>query len=426
MRSHEFFNSFQSPYFVFRGWFDVALYNLVLAAFAGAILRLLFLTELPGLSFRPVLHAHSHMALTGWGYIGLSALLMHFFGREFPRQRLFHRLLLGHQVSVLGMFATFPIYGYKAIPIFFSTIHLVLSYIFAYFFLKYLWPRHRATGAGQLLIWAFIFQIISTLAVWVLPLLLALDLRHGALYHMSVQFFLHFQFNGWIIFGVLALYLQTFPKATGAARSLFRAFLFTLVTATLLTYAQAVTWTNPVPVIFYINSAGVLLQVFALFLWLQLIRTTFTGVGQLGGFLAVFALASLVLKIGMQGVVFVPHLAEVSYTIRQFVVGFIHLILLGLLSASLFHFARLAGWLRWDQFWVRFGVVGCMLSFVASEILLFVQGVMLWWHWGFMPAYFEWIFGASVLMVSFLLIVALANTRAKAPDDGQNATKAVS
>jgi len=47
-----------------------------------------------------------------------------------------------------------------------------------------------------------------------------------------------------------------------------------------------------------------------------------------------------------------------------------------------------------------------VLGFVLSECLLFLQGTMLWWGIGFLPQYYELLFGCSLLLpLGILLIV---------------------
>ena len=54
-----------------------------------------------------------------------------------------------------------------------------------------------------LLIGNIVPQLITVL--WILPIIIFQGARNSSAYHMAVQFFLHFQFNGWFIFGVLGL-----------------------------------------------------------------------------------------------------------------------------------------------------------------------------------------------------------------------------
>ncbi len=49
-------------------------------------------------------------------------------------------------------------------------------------------------------------MVLSTLGVWSMAPLLANGLSGTEWYYWSIQFFLHFQFNGWFWFAALALW----------------------------------------------------------------------------------------------------------------------------------------------------------------------------------------------------------------------------
>ena len=107
----------------------------------------------------------------------------------------------------------------------------------------------------------------------------------------------------------------------------------------------------------------------------------------------------------MQSAVAIPYVAEISYTIRNFVIGFIHMIMLGAFSLSILALVIS----NTNIVLNRLGVLGCYLlaiGFLATEILLFTQGMLLWAEWGFMNAYYEMIFLLTVLLpISISLIL---------------------
>jgi hypothetical protein len=116
------------------------------------------------------------------------------------------------------------------------------------------------------------------------------------------------------------------------------------------------------------------------------------------GFLIRFAGAGFALKILIQAAVVIPYLATVSYTIRGYVVGFVHLILLGVMTPLLLGFAARSGLLNLRAPIAKAGIILLLAGFLGSEALLFLQGTLLWGAKGFLPHYYEMLFGVSVLM----------------------------
>ena len=287
------------------------------------VLRLAFVQEIPNLNFRNLVHGHSHTALIGWGYMALMAALLAAWGHSFSRKKAFSILFWLNEISVLGMYFTFPIYGYKGIPIFFTSVHLILSYILGYLFISELKKSGQYSLPLRFVRSAVFFQILSTVGIWVLPIIVIQGARNSAAYHMAVQFFLHFQFNGWFIFAVLGLlfkYLQDHSIKL-SQHSLLKLHHY-LFAACLLTYALAVTWSQPVPIIFWINSLGILLQLIALGYLLKMTlsqKASFRYIfSQPGGPLITLAAMVIGLKIWIQAAVIIPSVAVMAYTNKEF------------------------------------------------------------------------------------------------------------
>ena len=408
-------------------WFKVALFNLVLAGIAGIILRWAFVQEIPWLNYRNLVHGHSHTAMIGWGYLGLLSLLMAEWKDSFSKPRLFTMLFIANEVAILGMYVTFPIFGYKSIPIFFTTVHLLLSYVLAFYFIQGISRGKHGGWAVRFVKSAFLFQILSTLGIWLLPVIISMDGRNSAVYHMAVQFFLHFQFNGWYIFGIIGLFLRFLERknidATSPGVGIFHHFLFA---SCILTYALAITWSQPVQIIFWINSLGVFLQVVALWYFLKLMRRWGRQVkGQLNrasAHLLLFAGVALVIKILVQTMVIIPAIAIIAYTIKNFVIGFIHLILLGILTLYLLGHATALNWLQEAKTDFRLGWFLLVGGIISTELLLFIQGLSLWMMMGFIPYYDLMLTLLSIALWSGVFMIAISalrrNTNQPTPQAG--------
>jgi hypothetical protein len=396
-------------------WFRIALINFFLAAVMGAIMRLAFVVEISWLNFRPFLHGHSHVAMLGWVYLGLFCLLIHRF-IDTPR-KIYHRLFWATQLSIVGMLIAFPLQGYGSVSITFSTLHILLSYVFTWNLWKDL-DRGSADPAAKLFVRAgLLFMVISTLALWGLGPIMALDLSHQPIYYMLVQAFLHFQFNGWYVFAVLGILLH-FMRSVGIPLNprQLRWFFWLLAISCLLTYALAVTWSDPRDFLFMINSFGAAIQLVALVVFIRIlypIRRVLLGKigGKWPGRLIKLGLLCFGLKILIQTAVIIPFLATIAYTIRNFVMGFLHLILLGLMSHLLLGFASRAGFISFNRRVGRAGLWVFVGGFILSELVLFLQGLLLWLRVGFLPFYYEGLFVVSALIPVGILLLLLGTRK---------------
>jgi hypothetical protein len=378
------------------------------AALLGCALRYLWISEVGGLSYRYLLHAHSHLALLGWGFVLVSGGLLTMLpaGRT---DRLPYRWVLRLSiVAAIGMTVAFALQGYGLFSIAFSTVHLLGAYLFARCFLRDL-RQLPPTTERRLAYWAVWWMVVSTLGLFAIaPVAATLGKLHP-MYHASIQFFLHFQFNGWLTFGTLALLLH-WLRSRGWPIAFPPVLFAGLQVSLLLTYALSVSWSTPLTVVFLLNTVGVLLQL-----------AVFTGIGKrlvaairrlrlrssyLVGLLWV-GLGSLLAKIAIQSVVAVPMLAEVALAVRNFVIGFIHLTVLGSVSLTIIALLIATGHLP-DTRPALLGYGLLTAAFLTTEVLLFGQGLLLWLGLGYQPFYYESLFASSLLFPLGLGCILLA------------------
>lgn len=374
-----------------RPWFAVALVNLAVAAIIGCVLRSIYVVEIPYVRFKPLLHAHSHVAMLGWVFIALLVFLLE--DADDGRSRRRHRLLFFLvQIAVLGMLISFPIQSYGPVSISFTTLHLLLSYVLAVL----AWRGTRswlAAGSRKLVRIAVWMMVISTIGVWSMAPLLANGLFGTEWYYWSIQFFLHFQFNGWFWFAALALWSR-WAETHGIAEALDPLTIRLWLISAVLTFALAIAWSERHWSIIAINSLGVLIQLWAGWRTAVSIRRAQVGLhskAQLWAWRCVtYALIGMGLKVLMQTMVAVPQVAVMAFTIRNYVIGFIHLNMLGAISMMLFAMALLRGWFVPTDRLVRIGLSLFTGGMLLSEAALFLQGTLFWAGWGMMPGYY-WI-----------------------------------
>jgi len=367
-------------------------------------MRFIYLVEIPFLDYKHLLHAHSHVAMLGWGFLAVSGALLFVVLEKAPLPKVIHqRILWLNVIAGVGMAIFFTYQGYGPLSIGFSTIHLIGAYYFAWHFLKKIrtLPNSSARPFAK---WAVYWMLISTLGLWsIAPISATLGKLHP-LYFASIQFFLHFQFNGWFTFAILALLIWYVEKRDSSLQIPKAGFIL-LQLSLVLTYTLSITWSTPETFLFYLNSLGVVLQLLAFFLILHpLLRHFLFKKRDISSWLLAIGLLSLMFKVIIQTAVAAPFIAEISYTIRNFVVGFIHLTMLGSISLTLLALLIRAGYFPVDQS-AKLGYGMLSFAFIATEVLLFTQGLMFWMEAGFMWAYYEIIFGATALLPLALLFI---------------------
>lgn len=392
-----------------KNWILFSFFNFFIASLMGLILRGAFIWELDWMDYRNMMHGHSHVAMLGWVYLVLYILIGHFFLPEKVWAKPIYTWLFWFtQTTVLGMMISFPIQGYGAVSITFSTLHILASYLFCYL----IWRDQKIKNSQitLLLKTSLVLLVISTLGVWSLGPIAVLGGRGSTFYQLAIQFYLHFQFHGWFTFSVLALVFSALSQNSAFNRLIFNRFYFPLLASVILTYGLVLEWGLGGSISLLFNGLGLVLQLAALVFFFKLKKKNspyiFQNVSRVSRTFFGFGLLSWVFKIIVQTVVLVPSLAVVSFTIRSLMIGFIHLTMLGFVSGLLFALIFGIGAVTEKVMIIQAGKYLFIAGFVLSELLLFVQGLFYWLEWGQVPAFYELIFGTSALLpLSILLII---------------------
>jgi len=387
-----------------KSWILCCFFNFLIACFLGLLMRFMYMFPVDFLNYTFLLHAHSHVAMLGWVYLIVYALVVYFFiPKEKSQKPIYNRLFWLTEFSVIGMMIAFPIQGYALFSIVFSTMHILLSYAFC----RLVWKdcSKDKSPAQRLLLTSILFMILSTFGVWCLGPAVSTLGKQSAFYQIAIQFFLHFQFNGWFILAILALFLKQFQHKIDSDK--FKKFYFALIISTLLTVAFPIRWFVENQILSYINALGVIIQLGAFVYFYKMLQSQISqfksALDKTTKIVYGLALCSLILKVGIQLLTISPNLAEVSHQIRNFVIGFIHLTTLGIITGFLFGILLQNKILSPNSKVLKIGVKCFILGYIATEILLFLQGWLLFFGNGTISGYFQ-----SILVLSILLVLGLA------------------
>jgi len=394
-----------------KKWILICFGNFLIAALMGLLLRLQFVAPVANVNYQFLLHGHSHIAMLGWVYLALFALIYHFFiPKNKETEQKFNRLFWITEVAVIGMMIAFPLQGYAVFSIIFSTLHIFSSY----YFVRLVWKNQQIESLAEryLLKTALFFMILSTCGVWCLGPAVGLLGKTSAFYQIAIQFFLHFQFNGWFIIAVLALLFHQMQLKV--ENRVFFSFYKWLIVGTVLTFALPVSWFISSPVLTWINGVGVVVQLVAYVKLVLILQsqfgTFFAKLREIEKIVYSFALLSLGLKVLVQLVVIFPDMALVSHQIRNFVIGFIHMIMLGIITGFLLGFLLNINVINCKNRFSGYGIKIFIMGFVLTEFLLFAQGGNLFFNWKLIPMYHENLFLSSIwLVVGIIMIIFSTN-----------------
>jgi hypothetical protein len=386
-----------------RDAFGVAWVFLVVATGLGLLLRVQTLAPMPAVNSAYVLHAHSHTAFLGWMYNAFFVLALALLVRPEDAAR-FRRLFALTQVATLGMLFTFPFQGYARESILFSTAHVAGQAAFAWMLLR----RNRAPPVARLALWwAFAFMLLSAAGPLALGPMAAAGMRGTTWYSLAIYFYLHFQYNGWFVFFLLALFLLPRDAAAGGEGSgTERRAIHWLAAGCVLTVALSALWAGPPRWVANIGLAGAAAQLIGgAYLVAALRRRPPRFTGLAAPWLGRIAAAGFAAKLLLQFLAAWPGIVALA-SLRMVVIGFLHLVFLGVVTPLVIAWAETLGWLRIRGV-ATAGLLVLLAGAALTELLLFWQpiptvlpGAPVW------PRVFEWLAGGAALMLLGVLLLA--------------------
>ncbi|MCB0464273.1 MAG: hypothetical protein KDC78_01170 [Aequorivita sp.] len=382
----------------------IALAYFLVVALMGVLLRLYVVISLP-FNYKFLLHAHSHTALLGWVYLGLTTLIYKIFLSEAEKPKLYKRIFIFTNVCILGMLVTFPIQGYALFSIIFSTLFLFASYWFSWFAMKYIPEHFESCFSWKLIKTSLWYLIISSIGPWTIGAVVATLGPESIWYKTSIYFYLHFQYNGWFFLALLGVLFYIFEeKGIQFNPEKLKSFFLLLNFGVLFTVFLSALWFVP-PIVFYVlGLIGAVAQILAFLELYLLLKDHFTLIKKSfapsGFFLLKIAGSLLVLKLLMQLFSAFPYVANLAYQLKDFVIGYLHLVFLGIVITTLLAFLNNFKLIRLPKSFVWIFV----FAFTTTEFLIFYNAFALWLNLPFISNYYLLL---AFLSLTFPIAVAI-------------------
>jgi hypothetical protein len=349
----------------------------VIAVF-GTAMRAIPYLQLP-FYYEHVLHAHSHAAFQGWVYTAMMLFLGCFFLTGEQIRAGHYDLQFKATVAVIiGVLITFTLQGYGLYSILFSTLFQLLNYWFFFRFLSDVREQEQTLSLRFVKtgLWLGVFSTLAPVAIGVL---VAKGMRQSEAYHSAVNFFLHFQYNGWFQFVALGLFFKWLEKEgvyyhPGKARQFYWLFTLAVVPAFALSllamsYSK---WAFPPAVL------AACLQMAGLWLLFQALKSSFfSWIKAKYWWLSIFlviAAVSFFVKYGLQFLSVFPALREYAFLSRNIIVAYLHLSLIGVITCFFMAMMWQLEWLK-NNASSKMGSTLFLAGFAVTEALLVISGV---------------------------------------------------
>ncbi len=382
----------------FKNQLNWALSYFLFAAVLGVILRLFQVLEIP-LNYKYIIHTHSHIALLGWVYIALTTLLYVLFVQQESLAKKNTMIFGFTQVTLLGMLFSFPVQGYALFSIIFSTLFLIASYWFVAFFFGNVSSGVKKKMSYSCIKWALWYMVLSSIGPWCLGIIMNTLGAVSIWYKTAIYFYLHFQYNGWMIFALLGLFVFILEKHE---IEVDKRFFWMFNSGMILSFFLSTLWMKPANVFYVLGGTGALLQLLGFIILIKSVRKAFIRdikIFSVRQKLVLKVLVVLVLvKMLLQVFSALPYFANLAVTYLDFTIGYLHWTFLGIISIGLFFFLD---FFKLKHFSILFYSI-YLLGFVLTEGLIFYKGIMGWLKGHIFEGY-----STSLVIVSVIIPFAL-------------------
>lgn len=395
-----------------RFWLKFSLFNLLIVALLGLLMRYKIGFEFPFFNQKNLQHSHSHFAFAGWISHTLMVLMIAFLEKrgEQQEQRFFEKydtILVVNLICAYGMLFFFILQGYAVMSIIFSTASIVVAYVFGRLF----WKDLKRVAQDSLAInWfkaAIFFNIISSLGTFALAYMMITKNIHQNEYLSSIYYYLHFQYNGWFFFACMGL-LADFLNLKISEHAYYKKIFWLFFVACIPAYFLSTLWLDLPNWIYILTVISAFLQVYAWFAFLIIVLKTkkpiFENYLFFLRYIIVFVAAACSIKLLLQLGSTVPALSQLAFGFRPIVIAYLHLVLLAVISLFLL-FYIFANHFFYIQKPIKFGITLFSIGVFLNEMILAVQGISSF-SYTIIPFVNELLFAVALVMAFGIAITA--------------------
>ena len=393
-------------------WLKFSILNLLIVAVIGLLMRYKIGFEFPFLDQKNLQHSHSHFAFSGWISHTLMVLMIVYLEKRTKNieNRLtekYNKILTANLICAYGMLVFFIIQGYGLISIVFSTASIIVSCVFAYYFIKDLKLISDDDLAKNWFKAALFFNVISSFGTFALAYMMVTKNIHQEEYLASIYYYLHFQYNGWFFFACMGL-LISFLQLKSSENPFFKRTFWLFFVACIPAYFLSTLWLDLPIVIYILTVIAAFIQVYTWFRFLNIIvktkREFLENFPFFLRYILLFVGFALSTKFLLQLGSTIPAISQLAFGFRPIVIAYLHLVLLAIISLFLLFYIYANHLIHFNKP-IKIGVIIFSIGVLLNEIILAVQGVASF-SYTIIPFANEMLFGAAIILVSGIGITA--------------------
>ena len=391
-------------------WLKFSVFNFLIVALLGVTMRYKILYSMPFLDQKHLQEAHSHFAFYGWITNVIYVLIlnyMHKINAQIDLKK-YEKLIVVNLIASFTMLGAFLYGGYFWASIAGSTVALLCSFVFFFFFVR---DAKKIQDSSKFWFLAgLFFAVISSVGVFNLGYMMMSKTATQDLYLASEYYYLHFQYNGFFIFSCIGFLLFSMKQAgSGISEKQNKLIFWLLFIGCVIGYGLSVLWMKMPVSIFAVIVVATIMQTIGAVLLFVFIKKNWTNLvlkwSPMHRFVLLYAGFAFAVKIALQLGSTIPALNQFAFGFRNVVIAYLHLVLLMCIATFLVnqilatHYFTITNKLL-------MGFKLLLLGIFLNELILGLMGVFSIKYIS-IPFANEMLLGVSVLMFASIFWIFL-------------------
>lgn len=391
-------------------WLKFSVFNFLIVALLGVTMRYKILYSMPFLDQKHLQEAHSHFAFYGWITNVIYVLIlnyMHKINAQIDLKK-YEKLIVVNLIASFTMLGAFLYGGYFWASIAGSTVALLCSFVFFFFFVR---DAKKIQDFSKFWFLAgLFFAVISSVGVFNLGYMMMSKTATQDLYLASEYYYLHFQYNGFFIFSCIGFLLFSMKQAgSGISEKQNKLIFWLLFIGCVIGYGLSVLWMKMPVSIFAVIVVATIMQTIGAVLLFVFIKKNWTNLvlkwSPMHRFVLLYAGFAFAVKIALQLGSTIPALNQFAFGFRNVVIAYLHLVLLMCIATFLInqilatHYFTITNRLL-------MGFKLLLLGIFLNELILGLMGIFSIKYIS-IPFANEMLLGVSVLMFASIFWIFL-------------------
>jgi hypothetical protein len=362
-----------------RIWINIAIFNLCIVATLGVIMRSKMVFDIPWINYNRLVDTHGNFAFSGWVTLALLTLML----SELPLQRsgdpMYKWLLAGITLCSWANLIVSPSEKLHVASQYISTAYILITYVFAWKFIRDIIKAHADRTVMWLAIWALVCLVISSAGTFMLAYLFSVKSLNAILYRDAMFGYLHMQYNGFFTLAVFSIAFNKLDKIINdkARKTVFRfsvLLCLTIIPSLFITFQ----WHSTNIISRTMSQIGSLL-ILITFAWLLLTAKSlineFRSMAMPVRVVIVFSMSAFAIKLFLQGFTIFPAVNVLVFGNRPVIMGFLHLVFLGFVTLFIIAYLAQTGVFNVNKPFTRFALYAITIAIFINEMLLMLQGL---------------------------------------------------